>query len=298
MKRTVIFYFSGTGNTWWVSETLARHLRDGGAPAQACSIEQLQPGEAERRIRQSDVVGFGFPVYGSDLPQPMKDFIGSLPVFPEEIPCFVFCTQWIWSGDGARTGADLLGPHGFRVLWGDHFLMPNNVSVGLVRLPYTNDPGKLEAVRERNSRKIGGLARRILSGTPRRRGFSPVSLLLGSLQRAPFRRAFHRLRDDIHPDPARCTGCGYCIRVCPSGNLLLEGGRVSTRGTCVLCMRCYNFCPESAIQYRGRPHDTRRRGVPYRGPLPGFDPAVLHWGQASGAGAGRPLDGPGGAGVP
>ncbi|MBN2050779.1 MAG: 4Fe-4S binding protein, partial [Spirochaetales bacterium] len=65
-----------------------------------------------------------------------------------------------------------------------------------------------------------------------------------------------------------------CVNICPSGNLVREGNTIRTTGKCVLCERCYNFCPVQAVLYMGRPHKGRR-GKPYRGPVPGFKPEML-----------------------
>lgn len=273
MKKAKLFYFSGTGNTWWISEQLARRLRDKGIAAQAYSVEQLDSEKASRLLDDCDLVGFGYPIYGSDLPEPMKIFMRNLPECRGK-PCFTYCTQWLWSGDGARTGADFLKPKGFDVGWGEHFLMLNNVCIELIRLPFTNDPSKMNGVLRRALRKVEFFAERIAAGRPFRRGFNPVSFLLGCLQRLPFRKVFPRLKDDIGVDRERCTLCRQCAELCPMRNIVFEGASFTTRGSCVLCLRCYNFCPTSAITYRGRRHNLKR-GVPYRGPVRDFDPFIL-----------------------
>ncbi len=273
MQRTVVFFFSGTGNTWWVSGELVRLLRERSIWARAISIEQLTPDEVVRLVTECDTVGFGYPIYGSDVPVPMKRFVHRLPTVRGK-RCFVFCTQWLWSGDGARVGATQLIPKGFDVLWGEHFLMPNNVCVGVIPLPFTNERRKLDAILGRTSRRIERFVERIASGRPFRRGFNPMSQLLGAMQRVPFQKIQGRLQNDIRVDPERCTLCGYCERVCPSGNLISVGESITTRNRCVLCMRCYNFCPESAITYKHRTHNLRR-GIPYRGPVEEFDPQIL-----------------------
>jgi hypothetical protein len=42
----------------------------------------------------------------------MKVFIRSLTPVREKT-AFVFCTQWLWSGDGARIGGSMLKRKGF-----------------------------------------------------------------------------------------------------------------------------------------------------------------------------------------
>lgn len=65
MKRVAIVYFSGTGNTWWVSKTLARQLGTAGVDASVHSIEQLSPFEADALVHEADAVTFGYmaPTY-------------------------------------------------------------------------------------------------------------------------------------------------------------------------------------------------------------------------------------------
>ena len=61
------------------------------------------------------------------------------------------------------------------------------------------------------------------------------------------------------------------VKICLSANLFSSGNDIKTRGTCFLCLRCYDFCPVSAVKYRGKPHDPKR-GVPYKRPGEGFCP--------------------------
>ncbi len=273
-QQAVIFYFSGTGNTWWVSEELARQLEYRSIITRAYSIEKITPEKAAVLIEESDLVGFGYSIHGSDLPRPMIGFIESLPDADGKY-AFVFCTQWLWSGDGAAVGASFLKKRGFNLQWGEHFLMPNNVTVSIIRLPYTNNPVSLSKVRNRAGRRIKHFAVKIAEGKPFYRGFSPISSLLGSMQRVPFRRVFDKLQNDIAIDRETCIDCGDCVHLCPTGNLYYHDAEICTRGNCILCLRCYNFCPVAAITYMGRRHLKQQRGEPYRGPVENFDPFIL-----------------------
>jgi len=49
-------------------------------------------------------------------------------------------------------------------------------------------------------------------------------------------------------DADRCTGCGRCLDVCPSGVLALEGGTITLRRDgCFGCDHCAAVCPAGAI---------------------------------------------------
>ncbi len=49
-------------------------------------------------------------------------------------------------------------------------------------------------------------------------------------------------------DPERCTGCGLCVRVCPSRTISLQGGKAVVTGDRSLsCGHCAAVCPVGAI---------------------------------------------------
>ena len=46
-----------------------------------------------------------------------------------------------------------------------------------------------------------------------------------------------------------CTGCGQCVRRCPTNNITLQTGRPVWGQDCTHCMACICRCPEQAIEY-------------------------------------------------
>ena len=272
-SEAVIFYFSGTGNTWWASEKIADSLSRAGLKANAYSIEKIDGQTANLLIKSAGLVGFGYPIYGSDLPQSMKNFMANLAALKGK-KAFVFCTQWLWSGNGAATGAKLLEEKGFNVKWAEHFLMPNNLSAGFIPMPYTNKKARLEKILGRAENRIAPFAGHIIEGTDCKRGFSFFANILGSIMRTPYRHFFHQLQNSIGINWEKCDNCGECVALCPVGNLYYEGDEIKIKGSCINCLRCYNFCPLTAMTYRGRPHPEQRK-KPYKGPEENFTPYLL-----------------------
>lgn len=54
----------------------------------------------------------------------------------------------------------------------------------------------------------------------------------------------------IEADPARCTGCGKCLEVCPRKVLELRSGKITVRGrdACIECGACARNCPVNALK--------------------------------------------------
>lgn len=58
-----------------------------------------------------------------------------------------------------------------------------------------------------------------------------------------------------------CIGCGKCEKVCPLGNIQMEGKLPKWSDRCTHCMACINLCPKDAIEYgKGSIGKIRYRG--------------------------------------
>ena len=60
---------------------------------------------------------------------------------------------------------------------------------------------------------------------------------------------------EISIDVNRCMGCGLCIEVCKSFNLVLENEKVISKDSvygCIGCGHCMAICPHEAIKISGR----------------------------------------------
>ncbi|MBM6947327.1 trans-4-hydroxy-L-proline dehydratase activase [Mordavella massiliensis] len=67
-----------------------------------------------------------------------------------------------------------------------------------------------------------------------------------------------RFEKEMQVDREKCTGCGTCQAVCPSGALHIEDGQpVLDTGACVLCGKCVNFCPAGVREIVGQEYSVK-----------------------------------------
>ena len=58
---------------------------------------------------------------------------------------------------------------------------------------------------------------------------------------------------ELRIDWDKCTNCGECAEVCPTGALTMDGGRLVVReNLCNLCRQCVQACPYNAIRLSHR----------------------------------------------
>jgi len=233
----LILYFSGTGNTKYIAELFCQY-----ANAKCHSIEEnIDFGQL---TAAEETIGFCYPVYGSRVPRIMREFAVKYSEQLKNKKIIIFCTQWIFSGDGARVFTDIFPKKHFEVIYAEHFLMPNNVN-NLFFLPLENEK-KIEKYLENAERKINLICKNINNGIIKKRGFNIFSVLLG-LQQGVFIPLIEKKSLNIVKISGDCDQCRLCVSNCPMNNLELINGKIITKSNCTICYRCINKCPQKAI---------------------------------------------------
>lgn len=272
MYKAVIFYFSGTGNTWWVADKIKKQLDAKNINADTVSVDSVDAKKANWWIKASDLVFFGWPVYGSDLPEPMKRFIDNLYVVEKGKHVHTFCTQLYFSGDGAWAYHKKFEEKGLTIDSAEHFIMPSNVSVWGGVLGPPKGQKTIEKIMDRCAAHVQRYVDTLLMGKAKIKG--RYSYALGIVQRGPYRLFYPRFQNRIGVDKDRCTACGLCAKLCSMGNIKMKD-YPEFAGKCALCFRCYAFCPVSAITYNHKTHNIEKSGKPYTLHDSRFKPSLL-----------------------
>ena len=256
----ILFYFSGTGNSKYIAEYFCR-----ATSAECRSIEESM--DADALIAAHDAIAFCYPIYGSCVPRLMREFVTAHVDALQPKKLIIFCTQLLFSGDGARALTDLMPGSAERVVYAEHFRMPNNIcNFGMLSVKNgAQNAKKLRAA----ERKMQRACKNIQSGVVKKRGFNWFSKLLGMSQNLFWPKMEETYRSSVQVDPD-CIQCGLCVKQCPSNNLTLGKNGIEQRDNCIVCYRCVNSCPKQAItvmihakpkvQYRGVSQDSPQNG--------------------------------------
>lgn len=224
----MIFYFSGTGNSHWAAQTLAESLGDTAKSILDGTVPDLT-GEAR--------VGLVFPIYAWGVPEPMLDFVKTLP----KTDCFTFglCTC------GADAGLAMKKLAKYFPLDSSYSLvMPNNYVVGSELDSPEEVRQKLAAAGDRLNVIADEISRR-------KRGYQVEEGKLAFLKSSLINKGFNGYARSTKPFfvTDRCVGCGQCAALCPTKTITLADGKPRWGDKCYQCMACINRCPQQAIQY-------------------------------------------------
>jgi len=137
--------------------------------------------------------------------------------------------------------------------------MPNNFFIPKMDVLPVTPPERVPRFLERAARRVARLARRIHAQERHIEGTGIIGRLGGALQRWGYSTFESRMLARFSADE-QCTGCGWCVRHCPTQSWELRDGKAHFMDRCIFCMRCYSFCPVQAIQAT----EKTRRVTKYR----------------------------------
>ena len=244
----MIFYFSGTGNSKWVAESLAGLLHEKTADI----LDSISNGEIIEKlsagIQEEGFLGFVFPVYAWGAPEIVIDFVKKLG--KPEGNAFTFAIATC----GEEAGYTLKNFSKIIPLKSSYSLvMPNNYVVGsdledeeTVLSVLRNAKEEVERMAEELSAKKEVC--RVNEGS--------AAGLKSGLVNFGFNK-FARNTKNFYTTDA-CTGCGLCAKNCPTHTITMENNRPVWGSKCYQCLKCINRCPAAAIQY-GKATETRGR---------------------------------------
>lgn len=251
--KTIIYYFTGTGNSLAAAKKIAAVLED----CELVPIASLHQASGDI-VPLAERVGIVCPDYFSGVPLMVASFTGRLDTAAVK---YLFAV--ITHGGGGESASlrqldtILRKRQGRGLDAGFGVAMPGNYI-----MMYESPKGKeQEEILTKADEAITGITGPVLRCERRD---LPSSLI----PRILFTLAYPWFRSHAHTDDKKfsvndkCTSCGTCAAICPAGNIGMVQGRPVWKHHCELCCGCIHNCPVQAIQVGARTEKWQR----YRNP--------------------------------
>ena len=248
-----IYFFTGTGNSYWASEYLNKLATGDGFISGTYPIDRMGRSDI-RAIEPGPLTGFIYPTHGFSPPWYMLKFIIMFP--PGKGNVFLvnnragmkmgkLFTPGL-SGIAVLLPMIILLAKGYRIIGTLPLDTPSNwitVHPGL-------RPVIVSSIFEKRKKDIDRLWSRISTG---RYHFPlkffillPLDILVIQISIAYMLFGRFILARSYIPDN-KCDGCGICAEHCPVGAIRMHGPNPYWTHRCESCMRCSNICPKKSI---------------------------------------------------
>lgn len=245
LKKIALFYFSGTGNTEFISREYAELFKKKEVNVDLQKIEGI---DTIPSLSKYDLVIFATPVYAFDIPVYVKEFAQRLAVVDKK-KSFVILTHAGNFGKSFQTFKKILENKNFNLVCGFDYKMPSNSDA--IFSDNTKSVSNLNEVLDKNKENVLKDFNSIYesnivypkTGFFKRTIYSLVNYFFINFFLKRFKWSY---------DNVKCNQCGLCEKVCPTNNILLKKQKKELRfsNKCIMCTRCYNFCPTGAIYYK------------------------------------------------
>lgn len=252
MIQGVIYYFSGTGNSYVTAKKIAQKTK-----FKLVNIAKVATGQTHPI--QSETVGLVFPIYYLELPQIVEEFINELYA-TKDTYIYAVATYGGGKGGSLKSINKILDAKELRLSAFYGVQMPQNA----FKKPFDNyekcyvKSKKItdKIIKNINDRKNGifytnrftNILQAILYPALKSLVKKELPKKLDSEPQKTLKATILNLDKLIKVSDA-CNHCGICITVCPVKNIDLTERSPVWKHHCQNCLSCYNFCTQKAIEF-------------------------------------------------
>lgn len=241
MNKAAILYFSGTGNTEFISKLIKDKMTN--YKTDLYRIEDILNNVEEVNLNIYDILGIGFPSYGFNPPQIMVDFIKRInEVDHKNVFLFLTCAGPCYLNNVAFFGIkNILRRKGYEIIYENTICMPANIL-----LKY--DDEIVKRIYDAAIKRVEIMTKDISNNIVKVRDDRFFPYLFRWLLYLTERIAIKTVPLDFTVGK-ECNQCMKCIRICPRKNIIIKK-RIKHGLKCEACYRCVYSCPQKAIKGR------------------------------------------------
>jgi ferredoxin len=239
---TSIYYFSGTGNTYWSAKKIAERIGDAALVSISREIKQ-----SEIHV-DADAAVFLFPSYAYGMPGIVRRFLERAEIRADYLAALVS----YGTSPGGTLGevSRVLRRKKLTLNYGGRIPAVENY-IPIFGAPSARLRKKWLVLQTAATEKA---AEAILSRASNKMPtFAPLSSFVSTLFRSvcPKMGRLYRVSD-------ACNACGFCAQLCPAGAIKMTPEGPQFQNICEQCQACLNFCPQKAITFGRLRADTER----------------------------------------
>jgi len=245
-----VFYFSGTGNTAWAVRRLCDYLSERGEETKLYSIDIKEcPGDEEllHIIKNSDIIGIAYPIYGANIPPIMIKFISKIKGIKckNEIP-----TKKIFMLNTFGY-VNAFGPVAAKKIWkSSGFDMLAYINVRLTDNTSNKDQTDIAKIRTQAAElELQKSAEALAKKEKYIKGYG-FYLLPGIIIRRITCPLIKENYKNMFIEKQLCNKCGICIENCPAQAITYVNNEIIFTSDCTACRRCLNTCPRKAVKQK------------------------------------------------
>lgn len=236
--KTIICYFSGTGNTKKVVDGYVKEFENNGWEVTLQAIEK----ECNEDFSTYDNIGIAYPIHAFNAPSIVVKFCEKLPKLKSSKPLYIIKT----SGEPLKINnisstkiTGILNKKGYLLNNEYHYVMPYNMI-------FRHSNAMAYKMWDTASRLIPIDCREIIENKKVKLSFFPMPKLISWVMRIEHWGG--RYNGTKYKVSSKCIKCQKCVKNCPTNNITIdEDGNFHFGKNCLMCMRCSFSCPLDAF---------------------------------------------------
>ncbi len=245
MSKSVIFVFTGTGNSLWAARNIGLELEN-------CEIRSMGNLDNATLSEEYENIGFVYPTYGGGLPSKVIEFVNKIEISNKK-STYVFAVATCGRIGRARNATvqlrNALKRKGIYLNFAEKLDMFSNYVVLYDMKPTVKEECQqslidlepiIKAIKNREDKQTEKFIEPF-----RQIGYYIFLIYIKNMDK------------DFNVSDT-CTMCGICEKICPVNNITKDRvGKPEFKHHCEQCLGCIQFCPQKSINYKDK---TQSRG--------------------------------------